>query len=141
MTIRRPMPVAVQDRIVRAAIDAKPREVCGFVLATWGLVFMANVAEDDNIFAMDDDALLEFYQLYGQQCIGMFHSHPDGRPGPSNVDAEYAPQGMRYWISTLTSIYEWDMDHEPPREVVNGRTRSTSVLATSDAQGRRSHRR
>jgi proteasome lid subunit RPN8/RPN11 len=118
------MPVAVEERMIRAAQEAKPREVCGFVLVTWKLVFMANEAENEGQFAMNDDALLEFYRDYGEQCIGIFHSHPEGRKSPSNIDAEYAPRGMRYWIATLTSVYEWDMDHEPPREVVNGRTRA-----------------
>jgi proteasome lid subunit RPN8/RPN11 len=131
----RPMPIAVQDRIVRSAVGAAPREICGFVLVTWGLVFMRNVAREEGRFAMDDESLLDFYREYGRQCIGMFHSHPDGRTSPSGIDAEYAPKGMRYWIATLTSVYEWDMEHDPPREVVNGRTRPASVLVAPNAEG------
>lgn len=141
MTSRRPMPVAVEDRLIRAAIDAKPLEVCGFVLVTWKLVFMQNTAEEEGIFAMDDSALLEFYRTYGQQCIGMFHSHPEGTRHPSHLDAQYAPRDIRYWIATLTSVYEWDMEHDPPRQVIDGRTRSKAILASPHAESREANRR
>jgi proteasome lid subunit RPN8/RPN11 len=137
--IKVPMPAEVQERIIRSAREAAPREICGFVLVTWHLVFMENVAKEEGRFAMDDEAQIDFHIEYRRQCIGMFHSHPEGRKEPSGVDAEYAPVGMRYWISTLTSVYEWDMEHEPPREVVNGRTRPAPILAASDAEGGASH--
>lgn len=132
---RHAMPIEVQERIVRSAAQAAPREICGFVLVTWGLVFMQNVAKKEGIFAMDDEALLDFYRAYGRQCIGIFHSHPEGRKEPSDIDAEYAPRGMRYWIATLSTVTEWDMEHDPPREVVDGRTRPASILVASDAEG------
>jgi len=108
------MPEATKARLVGAAIAGAGREVCGFVLRDWELLPMRNVAAGDSEFAMDDDELLTVYANRGNSLLGVYHSHPTGRETPSDVDAMYAPHGLRYWIITNHNVYEWDMSHDPP---------------------------
>lgn len=110
-----PMPEGLRDKLIEAAIDGAPgdREICGFVMGDWSLVFMPNVDTEPNRFRMDDEALLAFYADFPQP-EGMFHSHPDGKEEPSHADWEYAPVGLRYWIVTLDDVIEWDMSGDQP---------------------------
>lgn len=112
--IRVEMPQSTQARLLGAAIAGGEREVCGFIIDTWDLLPMRNVAEGERAFAMDDDELLHVYQVWGRQLLGVYHSHPNGRTSPSDADAMYAPPGLRYWIIADNRVYEWDMSHEPP---------------------------
>lgn len=115
MTMTNPMPEELRSRLIEAAIEGAPdgREICGFVMKDWYLVFMPNAAQDPFRFRMDDEALLAFYAEFPQP-EGMFHSHPDGREEPSGVDWDYAPVGLRYWIITLDDVIEWDMSGDKP---------------------------
>jgi proteasome lid subunit RPN8/RPN11 len=115
MTNTEPMPEELRDRLIEAAIEAAPggREICGFAMKDWSLVFMPNVAQEPLRFRMDDLALLDFYAEFPQP-EGIFHSHPDGREEPSDTDWDYAPIGLRYWIVTLDNVIEWDMSGDKP---------------------------
>lgn len=108
-----PMPPYVRSALMAEAKIAAPREICGFILPGWEIVYMRNVATDPNRFAMDDEDLVEFFTLVPDP-VGMFHSHPDGRDTPSDVDRDYAPQGLRYWIVTFQNVIEWNMSYDPP---------------------------
>lgn len=112
------LPAPVAESLIEAAIDGRDREICGFVMPEWNLVFMPNVAEKAGNFEMDEGALWSFYTEFPKP-LGIFHSHPNGREEPSNVDFDYAPAGLRYWIivpSTRT-IVEWDMSRDKPCRV------------------------
>lgn len=113
MTTTETMPQELRDRLVRSARESAPHEVCGFIMPDWSLVFMANVASVGN-FRIDDNDLLQFYTEFPKP-LGLFHTHPGGRPEPSNTDIDYAPQGLRYWIATPEDVYEWDMSDGIPR--------------------------
>jgi proteasome lid subunit RPN8/RPN11 len=115
MTNTEPMPEELRSRLIEAAIADAPggREICGFVMKEWSLVFMPNVAQEPLRFRMDDLALLDFYAEFPQP-EGIFHSHPDGREEPSDTDWDYAPIGLRYWIVTLDNVIEWDMSGDKP---------------------------
>lgn len=116
MTSRVLMPIDLQFRLIALAKEAAPMEACGFVMPGWSLVFMPNVADEPGNFRIDDNALLQFYTDFPPP-LGLFHTHPGGRPEPSRTDIDYAPQGLRYWIATPEDVYEWDMTHERPRLV------------------------
>lgn len=112
-----PMPEYLRNILIEMANTAAPREMCGFLHRDWsGITIMENVSERDDRFEIPDEALMEFYSVYPNP-LGFFHSHPSGRRGPSNRDVEYAPQGMRYWIVTLSEVVEWDMSNDPPAEI------------------------
>lgn len=107
------MPEEIRHDLIRSALAGAPGEIVGFLLKDWTIVYMRNAAVDEG-FRIDDAELLDFYRCYIHQCAGIFHSHPKGRKEPSNVDVEYAPDGMRYWIVTLDNVYEWDMSNGTP---------------------------
>jgi len=113
MTMTDPMPSSVRETLIRSANEAAPREICGFILPDWKIVFMTNVAEGERQFRVDNQELLDFYVQFPNP-LGFFHSHPSGRQSPSDTDHAYAPQGMRYWIVTPDGVYGWDMDHDSP---------------------------
>lgn len=109
------MPEHVRVMLIELAEKAAPREMCGFMHAGWqGITVMDNIADREDRFEIADGALLEFYQSCPDP-LGFFHSHPSGRTSPSDMDCVYAPAGMRYWIVTPDGVYEWDMEHDPPR--------------------------
>lgn len=107
-----PMPDELVERLVTAALKSVPREICGFVTKEWQLVFMPNVSERDDQFHIDDNALIDFYVSFPSPA-GVFHSHPGGKPEPSNTDIDYAPVGMRYWIILpyQFEVVEWEMNN------------------------------
>lgn len=112
--IRVMLPDEKQSILMEAARHNAGKEICGFILKGWRFLPMRNVSEVEGEFAMDDEELLAVYRAFDGQIEGVYHSHPNGRREPSNVDIEYAPQGMRYWIVTSTAVIEWDMEHDPP---------------------------
>jgi len=128
---REGMPVDVQARLIASARDHAPREVVGYVVASWDLVFVPNVAEDPDLFEVSDEVQVQVYTEYGTRLAGIFHSHPAGRRTPSNSDIEYAPYGLRYWIITPTEVIEWDMDYDPPIERTWNRPDSTGLVASA----------
>lgn len=106
------MPAYVRAALVRRAIRAAPREICGFVLVDWSILDIDNVSEVDDAFHMDDDQLLAAYTQQYDGLLGIFHSHPSGSQIPSNEDIEGAPRHppLRYWIVTLAEVIEWEMN-------------------------------
>lgn len=114
--IDEPLPAGLCERLILNALDHAPREIVGYVVYPWDLVFVPNIATNPNLFEVADDVQLQVYQNYGRRLKGMFHSHPAGRREPSNLDVQYAPVNLRYWIITPTEVTEWDLDYDPPIE-------------------------
>lgn len=110
------MPADLRDRLIASALEHAPREIVGYVVHPWELIFVPNIAEDPNLFEVADEVQLQVYTEYGKRLVGIFHSHPAGRRTPSTSDIEYAPQGLRYWIITPIEVIEWDMEYDPPIE-------------------------
>lgn len=117
MTTRFAVPHEVQEILIAETYAAGRREICGFLLYDWTIHYMRNVSAEDTRFAMDDAELLAFYERHLGKIAGVFHSHPDGRTSPSDVDVAYAPADMRYWIVTKQGFYEWDMNSDPPQQI------------------------
>jgi proteasome lid subunit RPN8/RPN11 len=108
----------VKVALMKAAAEAYPREICGFVLynkeSGWMTSYpITNTAEEADKFYMDEKELVEIHEKAHAYIIGMYHSHPKGRIEPSTSDCENAPEG-RYWIVTLDDVYEWDMSGDQP---------------------------
>jgi len=110
------LPEHIEDMLVKLANSGAPNEICGFVMR-WpsdGKLFILecrNIAKDpEHYFEIHQEDLLKAYE--NEECLlGMYHSHPRGPEGPSEADRKYAPPGgMRYFIVTLTHVYEHDME-------------------------------
>lgn len=97
-------------------------ERCGLVrinpLGGWHLIEIANLSFRPNEFVMGSEELLEVWRTYGEEIIGVWHTHPRGDRRPSDHDRQWAPGGMRYWIVTEWGVSEYDMRKNPP-ECVN----------------------
>ena len=99
--------------IVEHAQQSRPHECCGILMSTSGnssvvdhVIPAENVEKDDperryalghnaHLKAVNMEALGEAY------IIGYYHSHPDGKPRPSNHDAEQAVSEVIYLITGL----------------------------------------
>jgi proteasome lid subunit RPN8/RPN11 len=107
--------------LVKSAVQALPREICGFVLgdaAGWFIMNITNLSPKDTGFIMDEGELLNVYRNYRDLLIGIFHSHPSGNSQPSFDDSMYAPgNNLRYWIVTEFGVSEWDMNNVEPKEI------------------------
>lgn len=99
--------------IVEHAQQSRPYECCGILMSTSGngsvvdhVIPAENVEKDDperrytlghkaHLKAVDMEAL-------GEACIvGYYHSHPDGKPRPSNHDIEQSVSEVIYLITGL----------------------------------------
>ncbi|MEO0500549.1 MAG: Mov34/MPN/PAD-1 family protein [Pseudomonadota bacterium] len=92
---------------MRAAAErAHPEEACGLLFGGGSridyAVTTANVAPDRlHRFEIDPAALFAAQRAArtgGPQLVGYFHSHPNGDPNPSPVDAAAAAADGRIWI-------------------------------------------
>lgn len=107
--------------ILAAARAAHPREACGLLLGEGGCVFAAPQAanvhpEPLRHFEIDPVALIAAHKAArggGPQVLGYWHSHPDGRAGPSAQDRAMAPGDGRAWaIAASGAITVWLDDDE-----------------------------
>ncbi|MES2494376.1 MAG: M67 family metallopeptidase [Pseudomonadota bacterium] len=88
------------------AAAAAPREACGLLLGTGSHVShalpAANVAPDPNChFEIDPAALIAAHKAAragGAEVLGYWHSHPNGRSGPSATDRAGANGDGRVWV-------------------------------------------
>lgn len=83
--------------MIAAADKAAPREACGLV---WGeeVREVTNVAKNGGgFFIMDYEEQVVLYNELGRPD-GVWHSHPNGDPLPSESDLHYHPDGMRMYI-------------------------------------------
>lgn len=102
MTITREAEAAM----VAAAADSGARECCGLLLGRPGhvakVVPAANVATTpERAFEIDPATLLRVHRDArgaGQQVIGHYHSHPDGKTEPSPRDAARATENGQIWL-------------------------------------------
>jgi proteasome lid subunit RPN8/RPN11 len=114
------LPEDLERLLVKSAVRAGAREICGFVLGDasgWFVMNITNLSPKDSGFIMDEGELLNVYQNYRDLLVGIFHSHPSGTPQPSLDDASYAPEKLRYWIVTEFGVTEWDMHNGEPKEI------------------------
>ncbi len=111
------MPLECGRVVVDLARVGLPREVCGFVLKDWEVIFIKNVANDPvNEFTMNPDDQLHWMYDRGADLLGIFHSHPSGQYGLSNTDKFMMRlhPNLRFWIATTKDVYEWVMQDDEP---------------------------
>ncbi len=92
-------------RIEQAAIDARPREACGFLLGPAGIIDEAletgNRAQGLDRFELDAQVHLRLQRDLrdsGRSIIGIFHSHPRGKAEPSAIDIAQALYPGWIWL-------------------------------------------
>ncbi len=91
--------------LLAEAREAAPHEACGLLLGTGSHVETAtrtpNVAPDPlRHFELDPAALIAAHKAArtgGPQLLGYWHSHPNGRVGPSDADRASASGDGRAW--------------------------------------------
>lgn len=100
---------ALADEMVRAAVEAAPREACGLLVGRVRMV--ARVVPAGNIdpaptrytIAPEDHfAAVRGARRDGLEVIGVWHSHPHGPPLPSASDTAEAVSDFVYVIVGLT---------------------------------------
>lgn len=101
---------ALAGQIVLHALDEAPREACGLIAGRDGLaktvISMPNVAQQPRYaYEMDHRAFVDaMFDLQRQNLslIGIYHSHPDSPPLPSQEDLRlaYYPE-VEYLIVSL----------------------------------------
>lgn len=81
-----------EQLMLDAARRALPREACGYVFLTGLTVEVPNVAHHgEKFFIMDMDVQRQLYMQHGPP-VGVWHSHPNGDPNPSDSDLVYHPE-------------------------------------------------
>lgn len=114
------MPAPVKEWIRRkaSAMNGSSSELCGLIRidpdGNWHVIDIPNRSMFDGEFTMSPEDLLGPWNLYDDQIVGVWHTHPRGNPKPSDKDRVFAPAGLRYWIATFEGVYEYDMSQVPP---------------------------
>ncbi len=108
-----------------------PLECCGLLSGAGNLIDRAtattNQRKSSTAFAIPPEELVAFFkQLRSrpEQFMGIYHSHPSGRPVPSERDARefYYPEAT-YWIvgsDLQVGCYRWEEERfqQCPFEIV-----------------------
>ena len=89
---------AQAEIIARQALDTRPQEACGLIAGIGEqarqIIPVANVASNAHrYFRLNDQALAKAVfeiERAGLSLIGIYHSHPEGEPIPSQTDIQQA---------------------------------------------------
>lgn len=127
-TLRLPPPL--RDTILAAAATGYPDEVCGLLLGRQdaGAVTVCAVHPARNVhpertadrFLIEPQDYLDAEYAAatdGLQVVGVWHSHPDHPPRPSDTDREFAWAGWSYPIVSVnggvaTELRSWRLEGE-----------------------------
>jgi proteasome lid subunit RPN8/RPN11 len=98
-----------REDLLRRARAAEPNEACGVIVDEVVIVEIPNVhKEPATFFEMDPEVLLDVYEEYGT-IDGVWHSHPNGDPFPSDADRAGAPPGVPYYIVAGFQVWRYDL--------------------------------
>lgn len=109
------VPRDLRDRLVSAARDGAPEEVCGVLAGEFGgrasrvtgVHPAPNAAADPTTrYAIDPErqyAILRTVEDAGDEVVGFYHSHPAGPAGPSETDAAEATWPERSYLIVILS--------------------------------------
>jgi desampylase len=106
--------VRLQERIAGEARAAFPRECCGLIegvhegdivraLAVHPTRNLAEEADRFEIDPMEQFSLMRTARARGHEIVGCYHSHPNGRAGPSPRDAENGSEDGFVWLIAALS--------------------------------------
>lgn len=104
--------------LVALARESPRSEICGFVCRDWTIIPIPNVsAQPWRSFVMNMDAQKKAVETFGNDIIGIYHSHPGGSPHPSATDLMGIPvdengKACRYWIIAGQEVVEWELAGE-----------------------------
>ena len=114
------MTLELSSRLVEAmlseAAGAHPRECCGLLLGEGETIMEIRPAENvhpnpEKHFEIDPQQLVDAHRdarSGGSQVLGYYHSHPNGREGPSPEDAAMAAGDGAVWgIIALDRVTFW----------------------------------
>ena len=105
------------ENLVAQAADAHPNECCGILLGgdgrITGLTPARNVHPTPHThFEIDPQALIDVHRAVragGPPVIGYYHSHPNGRGGPSPTDQAMALGDGGIWaIIAENAVSFWE---------------------------------
>lgn len=109
----------MREQLLAWARQGAPREVCGLLLEAEGkdggpfdlrAVLIPNAvvgADAERRFELDPVAWVaaeQAAQSLGEVVVGMWHSHPDGPPRPSVVDAKSAEMMPSTWDYVIVDL-------------------------------------
>ncbi len=105
------------ENLVAQAANALPHECCGILLGRgWNIIALLparNIhATPPTHFERDPQALIDAHRAArqgGAQVAGYYHSHPNGRTGPSPTDRAMASGDGRIWaIIAGNAVSFWE---------------------------------
>jgi proteasome lid subunit RPN8/RPN11 len=106
------VPAAIRRALVRYAIEARPRECCGFLVGRGpdviAAIAMANVAATpETRYQVDDADHVAIRRVLRRltppvEIVGVYHSHPggDAAPSPTDVAEAYYPD----WLQVIVGL-------------------------------------
>ena len=108
----------VKATLLQEAAKAHPLECCGLLLGRGGTVNAAQPAANvhpnpADHFEIDPAALIAAHRAArsgGPQVLGYYHSHPNGRAGPSAADQAQASGDGRIWAIIASGAVTWWRD-------------------------------
>lgn len=110
------IPDGPRRELAARAVADYPHETCGFLLGRFGvvegvarllaLVPIPNTHAGDRgrrfaVSRADYERAERASEAAGLAIIGVYHSHPDSPPRPSDEDSAFAFPGWIYWIQTV----------------------------------------
>ena len=116
----------VTATLLEEAARAQPRECCGLLLGQGARVAAAVPARNvhgspRDHFEIDPAALIAAHRAArrgGLQVLGYYHSHPNGRAGPSPTDRAAAGGDGRIWAIVAAGTVSWWHDRPGGFEVL-----------------------
>lgn len=108
------MPRSCSDSL-KVIANGTNEEVCGYIMKDWSFIKVPNVAEDPKTgFFFHTEISRSLQQEYAGQFLGIYHSHPGGKPSPSIHDLDGWPPSfanLRYFIIAKGGkVIEWERE-------------------------------
>lgn len=105
----------VKEALVKRARHALPLEVCGFIMNSADTDTDQFVFDVPNVSKRPEHSWLMSpeYQSVAfaneDNIFGIWHSHPSGLEGPSETDMRYIIPDHRFFVVTITGVFEYEM--------------------------------
>ena len=101
-----PLPEVVEK--IQQLSEGSPIECCGIYTATGEVICVRNVSESPHdSYVMDKEQVVELFESRQDlidnlgDTVGVWHTHPRGRVGPSREDLQTKIEGLNYLVVTI----------------------------------------